>query len=109
MPYQSVFYIIRACVRCNQKERQECPVKGYNCGILPLMFPNLGHIGLHPSKQHVFLEILVDKKAFYFSKLLESFKKRELELLRRQTQNLHYNNFKKRSHKPDLIRALANV
>ena len=57
----------------------------------------------------MFLEILVDEKAFYFSKLLESFKKRELELLRRQTQNLQYNNFKKRSHKPDLIRALAKV
>ena len=51
------------------KKRQESPVKGYNCGFLPLIFPNLGHLELYtPPKRHVFLEILIENTAFHFSK-----------------------------------------
>ena len=55
-------------MRYNQK-RQTSPVKGRNCGFLPHIFPNLGHLERStPPKRHVFLEFLVENKAFHFSK-----------------------------------------
>ena len=53
------------------KKGQECLVKGHNCGFLPLIFPNSGHLERYtppPPKWHVLLEFLVEKKAFRFSK-----------------------------------------
>ena len=52
---------------------QESLVKGHNRGFLPLNFPNSGYLECYaPSpptpKWHVFLEFLVEKKAFCFSK-----------------------------------------
>ena len=44
------------------KKGQYSPVKGYSFGLLPLIFRTL-----HPPKQHVFLEVLVEKRAFRFS------------------------------------------
>ena len=51
------------------KKGQEGPVKGYICGFLYLKFFKCRIFRtLHPSKQHVFLEFLVENRAFYFSK-----------------------------------------
>ena len=51
------------------KKGQESLVKGHSFGFLPLIFANLGHLERYtPSKWYVFLEVLVEKKAFCFSK-----------------------------------------
>ena len=65
----------RACSRkyghvCGiTKKGQESLVKGHSFGFLPFIFANLGHLECYiPSKWYVFLEVLVEKKAFRFSK-----------------------------------------
>ena len=51
----------------NQKG-QESIVKGHNFGFLLPIFANLGHLGRYtPSKRHIFLEVLVEKKTIRFS------------------------------------------
>ena len=50
------------------KQGQQNLGKGHNLGFL-LIFANLGHLECYtPPKGHVFLEVLVEKKAFRFSK-----------------------------------------
>ena len=50
------------------KKGQENSIKGKNCGFLPLIFPNLGHLEPYATlKRHMLLEFLVDNKAFNFS------------------------------------------
>ena len=51
------------------KKGQESPVEEHNCGFLPIIFRNSGHLERYtPPKRHVFLEFLVEKKTFRFSK-----------------------------------------
>ena len=51
------------------KKGQESPVKGHNCEFLPLIFFKFRAFRmLHPPKQHVALEFLVEKKVFCFAK-----------------------------------------
>ena len=48
-------------MRYDKKNGQESPVKGHNCGFLPLIFPNLGHLErCNP--------LIVENKAFDLSK-----------------------------------------
>ena len=50
---------------------QESPVKGIILGFYPLFFANLGHLERYippPPVCHVFLEALIEKKTFRFSK-----------------------------------------
>ena len=44
------------------KKGQESPVKGHNCGFLPLIFPSLRHL-----EQPVSLEFLVEKIRHFIS------------------------------------------
>ena len=50
------------------KKGGKSPVKGRNSKFLPLILPNLKYLEHTPPKQHVFLEFLVENKAFRFSK-----------------------------------------
>ena len=52
-------------MRYNQKKAKS-PVKGKNCGFLPLIFRAFRT--LHFLKRYVLSKILIKKKAFYFSK-----------------------------------------
>ena len=47
---------------------QESPVKGHNFGFYSLFCKFRTFRMLHPPKRHVFLEVLVEKKTFRFSK-----------------------------------------
>ena len=58
---QGLFEKIRACVRFNQKRAQ--------LWIFTTHSSNLGHLEhCTPPKRHVFLEFLVENKAYHFSK-----------------------------------------
>ena len=51
------------------KKGQVSTEKGHNCGSVPLIFQNLGHLECYThSKQYVFLKFLIEYKAFHFSK-----------------------------------------
>ena len=50
------------------KKGQESPVKEQNCGFLPLIFPNSGHLEHCTPLNEVFFEFSVENKAFHFSK-----------------------------------------
>ena len=47
---------------------QKGPVKGHNCGFLPLIFPKLGHLYRYTPLNSMFLEFLVKNKEFYSTK-----------------------------------------
>ena len=59
---------IKGDARGITKKGEESPAKGRNSGFLPLILLNLGYLEHTPQKQHVFLEFLVENKAFRFSK-----------------------------------------
>ena len=50
------------------KKGQENLVKGYSCGFLNLVFPNLGHLEYCAPQNDILKKILVENKAFHFSK-----------------------------------------
>ena len=64
---QDLFQKIRACVRYSQKRTRKSS-KGAQLWIFsPHFYKFRAFTTLHLPKQHVFLEVLVENKAFYFS------------------------------------------
>ena len=65
---QGLFQKTRACVRYNQKRPGKSSKKAQLWIFTPHFFKLRAFGTLHPSKRHMFLEFLVKKKVFYFSK-----------------------------------------
>ena len=51
-----------------KKKRQGNPLKGHNYEFLPLIFQSLGQLQCYSPTHHVILKVLIEHKAFHFSK-----------------------------------------
>ena len=65
---QGLFQKIRACVRHNQKRARKSSERAQLWIFTPYFSQFWGFRTLHTPKWHVFLEFLVENKAFHFSK-----------------------------------------
>ena len=50
------------------KKEEESSAKGHMCGFTPRLSKFRAFRTLHPPRRHVFLQFLVENKAFYLSK-----------------------------------------